>query len=119
MIDTWKVGNVTADPELRYNPDGLGIVEFNIAVNLKDKDGNESTEFHRCVAFGKKAENIAETAKKGVRVIVVGRASNQSWKNKEGQNRTTYKILASFVGVDLTWATASVNKNSKGKDADF
>jgi len=122
MIDVWKVGNATRDPELRYTPNGVGVAEFNIAENLKDKNGNESTEFHRCVAFNKLAENVTETVKKGTRVIVVGRASNKPWEDKEGNKRTSYKILASFVGPDLNWATASIVKNSKsdkGTNADF
>lgn len=92
------VGNLGADPELRYTPAGSPVATFNVATSdtWKDKDGNvqERTEWHRVVAWNKLAEVAGEYLKKGSQVYVEGRLRTQSWQDKDGSKRFKTEIVA-------------------------
>ncbi len=92
------IGNLTRDPELRYTPAGLGVVNFGIAVNTpigKDDDGNRKTEtlFVDVVAFGKQAEVIAEYLKKGSLIYLEGRLRYRTWEDAAGNKRSKHEIV--------------------------
>jgi len=95
------VGNLGADPDVRYLPSGQPVSNFNIATTERwtGKDGNpgEKTEWHRIVVFGKQAENCKEYLKKGRQVYVEGRLQTREWNDKEGNKRTTTEIVAQMV----------------------
>jgi single-strand DNA-binding protein len=92
------VGNLGADPELRYTSSGTAVCNFNVATNesYKDRDGNlvEKTEWHRVVAWERLAEICAEYLKKGRQVYVEGSLQTRQWEDKEGQTRYTTEIKA-------------------------
>lgn len=115
------IGTLTADPEIRYTPNGVAVVNFTVASNDRrfDKDKSEWIDgdacFLRCNLWRQPAENVANSLRKGQRVIVTGQLKQRGWEDKEGQKRTSYELEVGEVGPSLKWATASVEKASKGK----
>src|SRR3989337_536738 len=92
------VGNLGADPELRYAPSGMAIANFRIATTetWKDKNGakQDKTEWHRIVAFGKLAEICGEYLNKGKQIYVEGKIQTRQWEDKDGNKRYTTEIVA-------------------------
>ena len=99
------VGNLGADPELRYTPGGDAVCNFNIATNRRWKDRNsgemkEETEWHRIVLWRENAENAAKYLKKGKKVFIQGEIRTRSWETNEGETRYTTEIqgrIAKFL----------------------
>jgi single-strand DNA-binding protein len=95
------VGNLGADPEVRYASTGTAVANFRIATseNWTNKEGGKETrtEWHRIVAFGKLAEICAEYLNKGKQVYVEGRLQSRSWEDKEGNKRWTTEVVANNV----------------------
>lgn len=93
------IGRLGADPEVRYTPDGLMVVNFNLATDevRRDKNGErvQKTEWHRIVAFGKLAEICGNYLVKGKLVYIEGKIQSRSWKDDEGLKHTTTEIIAS------------------------
>ncbi|WP_152203615.1 single-stranded DNA-binding protein [Georgenia thermotolerans] len=114
------VGNLTADPELRFTPNGAAVASFTVASTPRsfDKNANEwkdgETLFLRCSVWREAAENIAESLTKGARVIVQGRLVSRSFETREGEKRTVTEMQVDEVGPSLTYATAKVTRSSKG-----
>jgi len=112
------LGNITRDPELRFTPSGTAVVNFGLAVNrnVQNKKSGEwqsEVDFFNVTAWYKLAENCAESLTKGDRVLVSGRLSQDSWEDKEGQKRSTVKIIASVVAPSLEFASFKLEKNPK------
>jgi single-strand DNA-binding protein len=95
------VGNLGADPEVRYSSTGTAVANFRIATseNWTNKEGGKETrtEWHRIVAFGKLGEICAEYLNKGKQIYVEGRLQSRSWEDKEGNKRWTTEVVASNV----------------------
>ena len=94
------IGNLGADPEVRYTQNREAIATIRIATTetYKDKSSGEKkeiTEWHRVVFFGRTAEVVGEYLKKGSPVYVEGRIQTRKWQDKEGQDRYVVEILAS------------------------
>ena len=86
------VGNITDDPELRFTPSGAPVANFTVAVNrrIRNQDGGWDDKldgFFRCSCWRDMAENVSESLTKGTRVVVVGRLSQRSWEDAEGNKR--------------------------------
>jgi single-strand DNA-binding protein len=116
------VGNLTDDPELRFTPSGAAAVKFSVAVNRRqfDKQTNEwrdaGTDFYRVTAWRGLAEHIAESLIKGLRVIVTGDQRQHHWTDeKTNEKRSMWEINAEAVGPELSYATATVTKVTKGE----
>jgi single-strand DNA-binding protein len=92
------IGNLGADPEMRYMPSGDAIANLRIATSEKFKDKNgdkqERTEWHRVALFGKLGEIAGQYLKKGSSVYIEGRIQTRKWQDKEGQDRYTTEIVA-------------------------
>jgi single-strand DNA-binding protein len=92
------IGNLGADPEVRYLPSGDAVTNIRIATTdtWKDKSGDkqEHTEWHRIAFFGKLAEIAGEYLKKGSPVYVEGRIRTRKWQDKDGQERYSTEIVA-------------------------
>lgn len=92
------VGNLGADPELRYTPGGRAVVNFSMATtrswNSKDGEKKEETEWHRIVAWDKLAEICGEYLKKGSPLFIEGRLQTRSWEDKSGAKRWSTEIVA-------------------------
>ena len=114
------VGNLTADPELRFTPSGAAVANFTVASTPRtfDKNTNEWKDgealFLRCSVWRQAAENVAESLSRGTAVIVQGRLKQRSYETKEGEKRTVYELDVEEVGPSLKWATAKVTKASRG-----
>ncbi len=114
------VGNLTADPELRFTPSGAAVANFTVASTPRtfDKNSNEWKDgealFLRCSVWRQAAENVAESLQRGAAVIVQGRLKQRSFETKEGEKRTVYELDVDEVGPSLKWATAKVTKASRG-----
>jgi single-strand DNA-binding protein len=90
------VGNLGADPEIRYLPSGEAVANLRLATtdSWKDKDGNkqEATEWHRVSYFGRQAEVCGQYLKKGSQIYVEGSIRTRKWQDKEGQDRYSTEI---------------------------
>ena len=113
------IGNIVAEPELRFTPTGKPVCNFRVASTPRYYDrqtgqweDGEAT-FLTCNDWAC-AENSANTLAKGMRVIVQGTLNQRRYQNREGENRTVYEINVHEVGPSLKFATAQVNKNPKG-----
>ena len=85
-------GRLTRDPELRSTKEDLAVCDFGIANNQKYKD-KEKTLFLDCVAFGKRAESIADYFHKGDNIFLDGKLEQSSWETDEGEKRTKIKLM--------------------------
>ncbi|HET7303562.1 MAG TPA: single-stranded DNA-binding protein [Segeticoccus sp.] len=114
------IGNLTADPELRFTPSGAAVANFTVASTPRSfdrqagewKDGE--TLFLRCSVWRDAAENVAESLTRGTRVVVQGRLKSRSFETKEGERRTVFELDVDEVGPSLRYATAKVNKVQRG-----
>jgi len=95
------LGNLGADPEVRYTPSGNAVANFRIATNESwtDKNGQKQdrTEWHRIVAWGKTAELCGEYLNKGKQVYIEGKLQTREWADKENRKNFTTEIVASQV----------------------
>ena len=113
------VGNLTADPELRFTPSGQAVANFTVAstTRLLDKQTNEwkdgDTVFLRCSVWRQYAENVAESLTKGIRVIVTGRLKVRQYETRDGGKGTSVECDVDEVGPALRYATAKVNRVSR------
>ncbi|MBM6588808.1 single-stranded DNA-binding protein [Brevibacterium sp. RIT 803] len=114
------VGNLTADPELRFTPNGAAVANFTIASTPRqfDRRSNEfkdgETLFLRCSAWKKLGENIAESLQRGTSVVAQGRLKSRSFETKEGEKRTVTELDVDEIGPSLKRATAVVTKIQAG-----
>jgi single-strand DNA-binding protein len=114
------VGNLTADPELRFTPSGAAVANFTVASTPRtfDRQSGEWKDgealFLRCNIWRQAAENVAETLTRGARVIVQGRLKQRSFETREGEKRTVIELEVDEIGPSLRYATASVTKASRG-----
>ncbi len=94
------VGNLTADPELRYTAQGTAVATVRIAVNSKYRSGEEMKEealFIDVVVWGKQGESCSQYLSKGRQVLVEGRLQERSWESSDGQKRSKMEIVANNV----------------------
>ncbi|ALE75560.1 single-stranded DNA-binding protein [Pseudonocardia sp. EC080625-04] len=114
------VGNLTADPELRFTPSGAAVANFTVASTPRtfDRQSGEWKDgealFLRCNIWRQAAENVAESLTRGARVVVQGRLRQRSFETREGEKRTVVEMEVDEVGPSLRYATAKVNKVSRG-----
>src|SRR6476469_8602768 len=114
------IGNLTADPELRFTPSGAAVANFTVASTPRqfDRQSNEwkdgETLFMRGSVWRDAAENVAESLQRGTRVLVTGRLKSRSYDTKEGEKRTVMELEVDEVGPSLRYATAKVNKTQRG-----
>lgn len=110
------VGNLTADPELRFTQSGVAVASFTVASTPRtfDRQSNEWKDgealFLRCTVWREYAENVAASLTKGARVIVQGNLVQRSYETKQGEKRTSYELDVVEVGPALKYSTAQVTK---------
>jgi single-strand DNA-binding protein len=119
------VGNLTADPELRFTPSGAPVANFTVASTPRTldrasgewKDGDAM--FLNCAVWRQAAENVAESLTKGMRVIVQGRLKSRSYETREGEKRTVMEVDVDEIGPALKYATAKVARNAGGGGGNY
>ena len=110
------IGNLTADPELRFTQSGVAVASFTIASTPRkfNRQTNEWEDeealFMRCSIWREAAEHASESLEKGSRVIAQGRLKQRSFTDREGNNRTSIELDVDEVGPSLKYATARVQK---------
>lgn len=117
------VGNLTADPELRYTQSGLAVASFTIAstprvydqTTREMKDGEPA--FIRCSVWREFAENVAASLKKGTRVIAFGTYKQRRYQTESGESRMSPEMEVEAIGPDLRWASATVTKGGASSPA--
>lgn len=113
------VGNLVADPELRFIPSGAAVANFRIASTSRqfNRETNQWEDgealFLTCNCWRQMAENVAESLTKGMRVIVNGRLKQRSYQTREGENRTVFEVEVDEVGPSLKYATANVQRTPR------
>lgn len=113
------IGNLVADPELRYTPSGAAVTNFRVASTPRkfNKQTNQFEEgealFLACNVWRDQAENAANSLTKGMRIIVSGRLVSRSFENKQGEKRTVIEVEADEVAPSLKYATAQVERGQK------
>lgn len=119
------VGNLTGDPELRFTPNGAAVANFTIASTPRNFDRTSGewkegeTLFLRASVWREAAENVAETLRKGMRVIAQGRLKSRSYETKEGERRTSMELEIEEIGPSLRFASANVNRNQRSGGNNF
>jgi len=109
------IGNLTADPELRFTPAGVGVATFTVASNERFKDGSGEwadgpTSFMRVNAWRELGEHAAESFAKGDRVIIAGTLRQRDYEAKDGTKRTLWEVTATECGAALRYATVKISK---------
>lgn len=108
------VGNLTADPELRFTSNGKAVANFTIAANHRVKNGNDwqdgETTFYRATVWEKVAENVAASLRKGQQVIAVGSVHTEKYVTQQGEERTSLVLNVDEVGPSLRFAPAQVTR---------
>ena len=117
------IGNLGADPELRYTSSGRAVVNFNLATsrtwNNRDGEKQEETEWHRIVAWDKLAEICGEYLKKGAQTYVEGRLQTRSWEDKNGVKRyTTETVVSEMRMLGSRQDTGSSGSSGSSKSSD-
>jgi single-strand DNA-binding protein len=114
------VGNLTADPELRYTQTGLAVANFTIASTPRtfDRQANDWKDgealFLRASCWREFAEHVAGSLTKGSRVVATGRLKQRSYETKEGEKRTAIELEVDEIGPSLRYATAQVTRAPGG-----
>jgi single-strand DNA-binding protein len=117
------VGNLTADPELRFTPSGAAVASFTVASTPRmfDRQSSEWKDgdalFLRCSVWRQAAENVAESLTRGARVVVTGRLKQRSFETREGEKRTVVELDVDEIGPSLRYATAKVNRTQRGSSS--
>ncbi len=95
------IGNLGADPEVRYTAGGTAVANLRIATtevwNDKNGERQERTEWHRIVVWGRQAEHCGEYLRKGRSVYVEGRIQTRDWEDRDGNKRYTTEVKADSV----------------------
>ncbi len=111
------IGNLTADPELRFTKTGTAVADFTVASTPRSfRDGqwqDGDPLFLRCTVWRETAEHVADSLKRGDRVVVTGRLQQRSYETREGEKRTTVELLVDEVGASLRYATAKLTKKER------
>ncbi|KIH73014.1 single-stranded DNA-binding protein [Corynebacterium glutamicum] len=119
------VGNLVASPELRFTPSGAAVADFRIASTPKvfNRQSNQWEDgeplFLKVNVWRKQAENVAESLEKGMQAIVVGKLQQRQYETREGEKRSSYEILADYVGPALTFAYANVVRNPREQSTQY
>jgi single-strand DNA-binding protein len=114
------VGNLTADPELRYTQNGVAVANFTIASTPRslDRQSGEWKDgealFMRASVWREFAEHVASSLTKGARVVASGRLRQRSYETKEGEKRTSIELEVDEIGPSLRYATAQIQRQSSG-----
>jgi single-strand DNA-binding protein len=115
------VGNLTADPELRYTSSGHAVASFTVAASRRVYDQasgqwrDGDTLFLRCSAWRQLADHAAASLTRGTRVLVTGRLKQREYETAEGQKRTVYEVDVEDLGPSLKYATANLTKVTRDR----
>jgi single-strand DNA-binding protein len=120
-IGTQVVGNLTADPELRYTSAGVPVVNLTVASTPRQLVGGDWRDgravFVRCTAWRELAERIVASLHKGDRVVVLGRLKMNEFQTRDGEKRSTLEVDIDEIGASLRYAKATVERVRRAPQA--
>ncbi|BCL23015.1 single-stranded DNA-binding protein [Streptomyces tuirus] len=109
------IGNLTAEPELKFTDSGQALAKFTVASTPRtfDKDSGQwkdgTSTFFRCAAWRSLAEHVAESLTKGSRVVLSGRIRQHNWQTEQGENRSMLAVEVDDIGASLRFTTVAIN----------
>jgi single-strand DNA-binding protein len=113
------IGNLGANPEVRFTQGGKAVANLRIATSERwtDKDGNkqETTEWHRVVLFGRQAEIAQQYLTKGRSVFIEGRIQTRQWQDQQGQKRYSTEIVCQ--NMQLLGGRGEMSRDDSGAGA--
>jgi single-strand DNA-binding protein len=105
------VGNLTAEPELRFTPNGNAVANLRVAVNTRVKQGDQwvdgETSYHDVTVWRAQAEHAADALQKGDRIVAAGYWKDREWTTREGEPRKSKEFIADDLGISLKFKTLS------------
>lgn len=108
------IGNLTADPELRFTPGGKAVINFTLACTprvFKDGEWTEGdTLFMRCSYWGQPAENMSESIRRGDRLIVHGKLRPNFYTTRDGEEKKSIELVCEEVGASMQFKTVNINR---------
>lgn len=114
---TTIIGNLTAEPELRFTPQGAAVASFTVASTPRVFKNGEWVDgeslFMRCNAWRQMAENCAESLNRGTRVIVHGKIKQRSFETREGEKRTVVELDVEEIGASLKFKQVTVRESER------
>ena len=118
------IGNLVENPELKQTPSGVPVTTFRIAVGrkFKNKDGETEADFISIVAWRATAEFVQRYFSKGNSILVCGQLQSRSWKDKDGNNRSTLEVVAdevSFVDKKTQSTESQINAPYNSSEDNF
>lgn len=109
-------GNLVADPESKTSPSGKTIANFSVAYSPTRKDGSQGeVSFYNVTAWERLADNVMGSLRKGDRVRVSGRVTQDRWETDDGSKRSKYVFTADDVSPSLMFATADITRNPRAE----
>lgn len=116
-IHITTAGKALDDPQLRFTSSGKAVASVRIVIGHRKKSGDQWVDagatFLDVQAWDKLAENLAESVRKGDRIIVTGRLATEEWEGKDGEKRTTQRISADDIGLSVRWTTATAKQAAR------
>lgn len=118
-VEVTVIGNLTADPELRFTADGQPVASFRVASarRVQDRETGEwkdgETMFLTCTVWRQQAEHVAESFQRGSRVMVRGRLRQRTYETRQGETRTVIDIDAHEVAASVRWATVKISRAAR------
>ncbi|MER5183573.1 single-stranded DNA-binding protein [Streptomyces sp. NPDC002896] len=109
------IGNLTADPEIKFTEGGAALAKFTIAATPRvfDRESNQwkdgNATFFRCAAWRSLAEHIAESLAKGSRVVAFGRIRQHNWQTDQGENRSMLAMEVDEIGASLRFVNVAID----------
>ncbi len=118
------IGNLGADPEVRYTAGGAAVANVRLATadTWRDKDSGETqerTEWHRVVFFGRLAEIVEQYVKKGSQIYIEGRLQTRKWQDKDGNEKYSTEIVASEMQMLGGRGGAGAGSGGERSDSSF
>lgn len=113
-------GNLANDPELRRSQHGKPWLSFRLAATPRQRDAatgewvDGETLWLNCTLFGQGAENAANSLTKGSQVVVIGRLSQRTYTDNQGQQRVSLDVTVDEIGASLKFATAQITRPNNG-----
>lgn len=115
----YGIGNLTDDPEVRVTPNGNAVANLTIATTARRYDRQSKvwvdgdTTYVKLVVWNEQAESVADSLRKGMRVIVQGRWIQRTYESRSGEKHTAFEVRVDEIGPSLRWASAEVTKRER------
>ena len=115
----YGTGNLTDDPEVRFTPNGNAVANMTIATTARRYDRqskawvDDDTTYVKLVVWNEQAETVADSLRKGMRVIVQGHWTQRTYESRSGEKHTALEVRVDEIGPSLRWASAEVKKRER------